>query len=108
MNQPLKGFRILAFEQFGAGPYGSMYMADWGAEVVKIENRGSGGDPARQTGRFLLGEDDSEYNQAFNMGKKSITANLKTEEGQEIFHRLLCSRLIAGFFPVFNQGCIRR
>ena len=89
MNQPLSGFRILAFEQFGAGPYGSMYMADWGAEVIKIENRATGGDPARQTGRFLLGEDDSEYNQAFNMGKKSITLNLKTDQGREIFHQLV-------------------
>jgi succinate--hydroxymethylglutarate CoA-transferase len=41
---PLAGIRVLTFENFGAGPFGSMYLADLGAEVVKIENREQGGD----------------------------------------------------------------
>ncbi|MCC6869824.1 MAG: CoA transferase, partial [Burkholderiales bacterium] len=41
---PLRGLRILTFENFGAGPFGSMYLADLGAEVIKIENREQGGD----------------------------------------------------------------
>ena len=45
MMKPLAGIRILAIEQFGAGPYGSMYLAELGAEVIKIENRATGGDP---------------------------------------------------------------
>ena len=38
MMKPLAGIRVLAIEQFGAGPYGSMYLAELGAEVIKIEN----------------------------------------------------------------------
>ena len=44
---PLAGFRVLTFENFGAGPFGSMYLADLGAEVIKIENRHQGGDATR-------------------------------------------------------------
>jgi crotonobetainyl-CoA:carnitine CoA-transferase CaiB-like acyl-CoA transferase len=43
----LAGIRILSVEQFAAGPYGTMFLADLGAEVVKIENATIGGDPAR-------------------------------------------------------------
>lgn len=89
MNLPLQGIRVLAIEQFGAGPYGSMYLADLGAEVIKIESRQSGGDPARQTGAVVLSDDDSAYFQAFNLNKKSVTLNLKSEEGQSLFHELV-------------------
>ena len=41
---PLEGIRVLTFENFGAGPFGSMYLADLGAEVIKIESRDQGGD----------------------------------------------------------------
>ena len=89
MTLPLQGIRVLAIEQFGAGPYGSMYVADLGAEVIKIESRESGGDPARQTGAVLLAEDDSAYFQAFNLNKKSVTLNLKSDEGKALFHELV-------------------
>ena len=89
MNLPLEGIRVLAIEQFGAGPYGSMYLADLGAEVIKIESRESGGDPARQTGAVLLADDDSAYFQAFNLNKKSVTLNLKSDEGKALFHELV-------------------
>jgi crotonobetainyl-CoA:carnitine CoA-transferase CaiB-like acyl-CoA transferase len=89
MTLPLQGIRVLAIEQFGAGPYGSMYLADLGAEVIKIESRDSGGDPARQTGAVLLAEDDSAYFQAFNLNKKSVTLNLKSDEGKALFHELV-------------------
>ncbi|MGC1763605.1 MAG: CoA transferase, partial [Pseudolabrys sp.] len=48
--KPLSGLRIVSVEQFGAGPYGTMLLADLGAEVIKIENAATGGDPARKTG----------------------------------------------------------
>ena len=89
MMKPLAGIRILAIEQFGAGPYGSMYLAELGAEVIKIENRATGGDPSRQSGSVTLAEDDSAYFQAFNLAKKSVTLNLKSDEGRSLFHYLV-------------------
>ena len=89
MMKPLAGIRVLAIEQFGAGPYGSMYLAELGAEVIKIENRATGGDPSRQSGSVTLAEDDSAYFQAFNLAKKSVTLNLKSDEGRSLFHDLV-------------------
>jgi len=87
MKQPLAGYRVLTFENFGAGPYGSMFLADLGAEVIKIENRAQGGDATRAMGPFL-GEHDSHFFQTFNFNKKSVCLNLKTAAGQEAFRRL--------------------
>ena len=89
MMKPLAGIRVLAIEQFGAGPYGSMYLAELGAEVIKIENRSTGGDPARQSGSMRLADDDSAYFQAFNLAKRSVTLNLKSDEGRALFHELV-------------------
>ncbi|MDJ0928261.1 MAG: CoA transferase [Gammaproteobacteria bacterium] len=93
MRLPLEGIRVLAVEQFGAGPYGSMYLADLGAEVIKIENRRFGGDAARQTGAAThrYGDDDSAYYQAFNLNKKSVTLDLKNPESQPLLHALVAS-----------------
>ena len=77
MSLPLEGIRILTVEQYGAGPYCSMFLADMGAEVIKIENPSSGGDFARSTGPYFLGENDSEYFQSFNLNKRSLTLDLK-------------------------------
>ena len=74
MKLPLEGLRILAVEQYGAGPYGSGHLADMGAEVIKIEHRASGGDMARGVGPYFLGEHDSEFFQTFNRNKKSLDA----------------------------------
>jgi crotonobetainyl-CoA:carnitine CoA-transferase CaiB-like acyl-CoA transferase len=88
---PLAGFRILTFEAFGAGPFGSMYLADLGAEVIKIENRDQGGDATRGMGPYFLGAHDSHFFQTFNLNKKSVTLNLKTEAGQIAFRRLVAT-----------------
>lgn len=88
---PLAGLRILTIEQFGAGPYGSLFLADLGAEVIKIENAAAGGDAARHGGRYRLGDADSLYYQAWNTNKKSVTLDLKSAEGQAALHRL-CAR----------------
>ena len=87
MKLPLEGYRVLTFENFGAGPYGSLFLADLGAEVVKIENRGQGGDATRTMGP-RIGEQDSFFFQTFNFNKKSVCLNLKTDGGRAAFRRL--------------------
>ncbi len=88
---PLDGIRIIAVEQYGAGPYGTQLLADLGAEVIKVEDPSRGGDVSRSVGPFFLGEGDSEFFQTFSLGKKSVTLNLKTQEGREDLHKLVKS-----------------
>ena len=83
---PLHGIRVLTLEQFGAGPYGTMFLAELGAEVIKVE--APEGDPSRQVGPHRLGTDDSQYFQAWNLGKKSVTLDLKTPAGRRHFEDL--------------------
>ena len=89
--KPLAGVRVVSVEQFGAAPYGSMFLADLGAEVIKVENPVIGGDPARKTGPFFLGENDSEYFQTWNSNKKSVTVDLRSGEGLATFHALVAT-----------------
>jgi crotonobetainyl-CoA:carnitine CoA-transferase CaiB-like acyl-CoA transferase len=89
--KPLAGMRVLTLEQFGAGPYGSMFLADLGAEVIKVENAATRGDAGRHVGPHLLGEDDSQYFQTWGSNKKSVTLDLKTDEGRDAFRRLAAS-----------------
>lgn len=86
---PLSGLRVLTFEAFGAGPFGSMYLADLGAEVIKIENRAQGGDATRGMGPYFLGEHDSHFFQTFNLNKRSVCLNLKSSEGRAAFEKLV-------------------
>jgi crotonobetainyl-CoA:carnitine CoA-transferase CaiB-like acyl-CoA transferase len=88
---PLAGVRILAIEQYGAGPYSSMYLADLGAEVIKIENTATAGDIARGTGPFHIGPNDSLFFQFFNQNKRSLAIDIKTPQGREIFERLVAT-----------------
>ena len=85
---PLAGLRVLTFENFGAGPFGSLYLADLGAEVVKVENREQGGDATRSMGPFFLGPHDSHFFQTFNLNKKSVVLDLKHPAGRAAFQRL--------------------
>ena len=84
---PLTGKRVLSSEQYGAGPYGTMFLAQLGAEVIKIEPP-KGGDSARATGPFFLGDDDSLFYQTFNLNKRSLTLDLRTEAGKAVLRRL--------------------
>jgi succinate--hydroxymethylglutarate CoA-transferase len=90
--KPLQGVRVLCVESYGAGPYGSMHLADLGADIVKIETpaRGSmpAGDTARQGGPFFLGENDSEFFQTFNRNKRSVVLDLHHPLGYAAFLRL--------------------
>lgn len=85
MSLPLTGLRVLAVEQYGAGPFGTTYLADLGAEVIKIENPGEGGDVGRGVGPFFQGPGDSQFFQAFNRNKKSMLLDLKQAEGRKVF-----------------------
>lgn len=91
MLKPLAGLRVVSIEQFGAAPYGTMFLADLGADVIKVENLAIGGDPARKTGPFFLGDNDSEYFQTWNLNKKSVTLDMRTEEGKAALHHLIAS-----------------
>jgi succinate--hydroxymethylglutarate CoA-transferase len=86
---PLAGLRVLAVEQYGAGPFGTLYLADLGAEVVKVENHAEGGDVGRQVGPHFFGPGDSQFFQTFNRNKKSVTLDLKHPQGREALRALV-------------------
>ncbi|SMY08159.1 CaiB/BaiF CoA transferase family protein [Flavimaricola marinus] len=88
-DPPLAGTRILSVEQYGAGPFASMYLADMGAEVIKIESPATGGDSSRASGPHFLGDGDSHFFQTFNLGKKSLDLDLRAPRGKEVLHRLV-------------------
>ena len=88
--KPLEGIRVLTLEQFGAGPYGTMFLAELGAEVIKVEAP-DGGDPSRGVGPYRLGDNDSEYFQAWNLGKKSVALDMKSADGRQQFEALVKS-----------------
>ena len=83
--KPLKGMRILTIENFGSAPYGSMFLANLGADVLKIENAETGGDSSRGVGPHMLGDGDSQYFEAFNLNKRSVTLNLKSKKDYRVF-----------------------
>jgi len=88
---PLEGFRIVAVEQYGAGPFGTLQLADLGAEIVKVENVAEGGDVGRHVrhAEEPLPTGDSMFFQSFNRNKRSITLNLKHPDGQAVLHDLV-------------------
>jgi crotonobetainyl-CoA:carnitine CoA-transferase CaiB-like acyl-CoA transferase len=86
---PLAGVTIIAVEQYGAGPFGTMLLADLGATVIKIENPADGGDVGRVVGPHFFSPGDSHFYQSFNRNKRSITLNLKKPEAREVLHDLV-------------------
>src|SRR4030042_3204200 len=83
--------KVLACTQGVAGPYCTKWMADFGAEVIKVEKPGEG-DVARRMGPFLGDDPDPEKSGTFfylNTNKKSITLNLRSETGVDIFKKLV-------------------
>ncbi len=91
MRLPLEGLRFVCVEQYGAGPYGTQFLADLGADVIKVENRATGGDVSRSVGPYFLGENDSQFFQTFSRNKRSLTLDLKQAEGRAVFERLLAT-----------------
>ena len=82
--------RVLGVEGYGAGPYGSLYLADLGAEVIKIEPPGVG-DVSRAVGPHFLGHGDSHFFQTFNRNKRSMTLDLKAAEGRDVMRKLVAT-----------------
>jgi crotonobetainyl-CoA:carnitine CoA-transferase CaiB-like acyl-CoA transferase len=88
MTMPLEGVRVLAVEQFGAGPWATLQLADLGAQVIKIEDPGSAGDVGRYVPPYQEGE-DSLFFETFNRGKRSVALDLRGDPGQAVFHDLV-------------------
>lgn len=89
-HKPLDGLQVLAFEIQVAGPYCTMMLADQGASVIKVE-RPEGGDTARGGAPMVKndkGETQSGYFLRFNRNKRSLTLNLKSERGRQVFAEL--------------------
>lgn len=88
MTAPLADVRVLAVEQFGAGPWATLQLADLGAEVIKIEDPAAGGDVGRYVPPFQEGE-DSLFFETFNRNKKSVSLDLRHPRGREVLHDLV-------------------
>jgi crotonobetainyl-CoA:carnitine CoA-transferase CaiB-like acyl-CoA transferase len=88
MSLPLADLRIVAVEQYGAGPWGTLQLADLGADVIKIEDPRVGGDVGRYVPPFAEGE-DSLFFETFNRNKRSISLDLKAPEGRAAFEKLV-------------------
>ncbi len=98
MTGPLEGVRILDLSWLLSGPFATMVLGDLGAEIIKLE-RPQTGDLARGNGPFLDGE--SAYFMSINRGKKSMTIDLQTDRGKEIFLELVkkVDVLVENFVP---------
>ncbi len=87
MGLPLQGLRVIDLTQDFAGPFCTMILSDLGAEVIKIEKPGTGDETRAWGPPFVDGV--SYYFLSLNRGKKSVTLDLKTRDGQSIIHKLV-------------------
>ena len=90
-DQALSDVKVLDLTWHIAGPYCTKLLADYGADVIKIERPGDG-DPARRMGPFF--QDTPHYEKSglffhLNINKRGITLNLKTETGVDIFKKMV-------------------
>lgn len=90
-RQLLKGIRVLDFTDFLAGPYCGMYLADMGADVIKVENLTTGGNFVRNARPLEKNSGLSMYFQNLNRNKRGVAINLKTEDGKKLFSELVKS-----------------
>ena len=97
MDFPLQGVRVLDLSRVFAGPLCGMVLADFGAEVIKVEHPGRG-DDTRDWG-MRIGKTETTYYNSMNRNKRSITLDLQSPEGLKIIHDLLaqCDVVIHNF-----------
>jgi len=102
VSGPLAGVRVIELGQLIAGPFCGQLLGDFGADVIKIEPPGEG-DPLRQWGQpgYPL------FWERVARNKRTVTANLPTQEGQEIARRLIAGAdmLIKNLRPGTLEGC---
>ena len=98
-RQVLSGVRILDFTRHMAGPFATAFLADYGAEVIKVESAPDG-DPSRRTGVHFQGGESSLF-LMWNRGKRSILVNLRSKEGVETVRRLArsCDVVLQNYRP---------
>ena len=86
--RPLEDVRIISLEQYGAGPFGSMHLAELGAQIIKVEDPSVDGDVGRTVPPYVA-EGDSLFFQSFNRDKSSITLDIRSAEGRGVFEDLV-------------------
>jgi len=105
-DRALSDVKVVDLTQHVAGPYATMILSDLGAEVIKVERPGSG-DLARGNGPFINGESPSaslgtsSYFMSLNRGKQSLALDLQTEQGKEVFLKLVkkSDAVVENFLP---------
>ncbi len=102
-KQALEGIRILDFSHVYQGPVGTQLLADFGADVIKVERPGSG-DWSRAWGPFVKGVSLPFAN--LNRNKRSVTVDMKQEEGKEVIRRLVSQSDI--LVHNFRQGVMEK
>lgn len=98
-QQTLTGIKVVDLTRVLTGPYCTMMLGDMGADVIKIEQPGKGDDTRAWGPPFIDGE--SAYYLSINRNKRSLTLNLKSDEGKEIIHKLIAEAdvLVENFAP---------
>src|SRR4029079_16256621 len=90
MRGPLEDVRVVAIEQYGAGPFGTMQLADLGADVIKLEDPAVGGDVSRYIAPFQE-QERSLFFESFNRNKRSISLDLRHLESRRPLEDLIRS-----------------
>ena len=90
MALPLADVRVLAVEQFGAGPWATLQLADLGAHVIKVEDPHVRGDVGRYVPPYQDGE-DSLFFETFNRNKRSVSLDLRHSQARPVLHDLVAN-----------------
>ena len=106
-NKPLTGVKVVDLTYFIAGPGTARILADWGADVIKVEP--SFGDPGRKTGATMtmpVTDDINPLYNTYNANKRGLSLNLKTAEGLEVLYKLLKESNV--FISSYRTGALKR